>query len=120
MATNGVSTRKVKRVARTMGIDRMSASQVSRICSSLDESVADLRERDLSDVVYPYIWLEATHIKCRDAGRRRFGDDSIGRAAEGAKVNEPAHADKRTATEHAARIIALVVADNPIPGRKAA
>ena len=55
MAANGVSTRKVKRVAWTMGIDRMSASKVSRICSSLDESVAELQERDLSDVVYPYI-----------------------------------------------------------------
>nr|WP_270242843.1 transposase [Collinsella tanakaei] len=54
------------------------------------------------------------------AGRRRFGDDSIGRAVEGAKVNEPAHAYEGTAAEHAARIIALVVADNPIPGRKAA
>ena len=69
MVTNGVSTRKVKRVAQTMGIDRMSASQVSRICSSLDESVADLQKRDLSDVTYPYIWLDATYIKCRDAGR---------------------------------------------------
>lgn len=54
-----------------MGIDRMSASQVSRICSSLDESVADLQERDPSDVTYPYIWLDATYIKCRDAGRVR-------------------------------------------------
>ncbi len=53
MVTNGVSTRKVKRVAQSMGIDRMSASQVSRMCSSLDESVADLRERDLSDVSTP-------------------------------------------------------------------
>ena len=69
MAANGVSTGKVKRVARTMGIDRMSASRVSRICSSLDEPVADLRERDLSDVTYPYIWLDATYVKCRDAGR---------------------------------------------------
>lgn len=69
MVTNGVSTRKVKRVAQSMGIDRMSASQVSRMCSSLDESVADLRERDLSDVSYPYVWLDATYIKCRDAGR---------------------------------------------------
>ena len=69
MVTNGVSTRKVKRVAQSMGIDRMSASQVSRMCSSLDESVADLQERDLSDVSYPYIWLDATYIKCRDAGR---------------------------------------------------
>ena len=69
MVANGVSTRKVKRVAQSMGIDRMSASQVSRMCSSLDESVADLQERDLSDVSYPYIWLDATYIKCRDAGR---------------------------------------------------
>lgn len=69
MAANGVPTRKVKRVAQAMGIDRMSASQVSRMCSSPDESVADLRERNLSDVAYPYIWLDATYIKCRDAGR---------------------------------------------------
>lgn len=54
------------------------------------------------------------------AGSRRFGDDSIGRAVEGAKVNEPAHAYEGTAAERAARIIELVVADNPIPGRKAA
>lgn len=66
MATSGVSTRKVKRVARTMGIDRMSASKVSRICSSLNESVADLWERDLPDVVYPHIWLDATYIKSRE------------------------------------------------------
>lgn len=52
-------------------------------------------------------------------GRRWFGDDSIGRAVEGAKVNEPAHAYEGTAADHAARIIALVVADNPIPGWKA-
>lgn len=69
MVANGVSTRKARRVAQSMGIDRMSASQVSRMRSSLDESVADLQERDLSDVAYPYIWLEATYIKCRDAGR---------------------------------------------------
>lgn len=69
MVTNGVSTRKVKRVAQSMGIDRMSASQVSRMCSSLDDAVADLQERDLSDVKYPYIWLDATYIKCRGDGR---------------------------------------------------
>ncbi len=46
----------------------MSASQVSRICSSLDDIVADLQTRDLSDVAYPYIWLDATYIKCRDEG----------------------------------------------------
>ena len=54
------------------------------------------------------------------AGPRWFGDDSIGRAVEGAKVNEPAHAYEGAAAEYAARIIAPMVADDPIPGRKAA
>ena len=69
MVTNGVSTRKARRVAQSMGTGRMSASQVSRMCSSLDDAVADLRERDLSDVSYPYIWLDATYIECRGDGR---------------------------------------------------
>lgn len=54
------------------------------------------------------------------AGRRRSGDDSIGRAVEGAEVNEPAHAYEGAAAEHAAGIIALAAADDPIPGGKAA
>ena len=49
-------------------------------------------------------------------GRRRFGDDSIGRAVGGAEVNEPAHAYEGAAAERAAGIIALAMADNPIPG----
>lgn len=68
MVTSGVSTRKVERIAAQMGIDRMSSSQVSRICESLDKIVEDLRARDLSEVAYPYIWLDATYIKCRDKG----------------------------------------------------
>ena len=68
MVTNGVSTRKVERVAASLGIDRMSASQVSRICGSLDEIVADLQGRDLSDVAFPYVWVDATYVKCRDGG----------------------------------------------------
>ena len=69
MAADGVSTRKARIAAQSMGIGRMSASRVSRICSSPDESVADLQERDLSDAAHPYIWLDATYIKRRDAGR---------------------------------------------------
>ncbi|WP_283170630.1 IS256 family transposase [Curtanaerobium respiraculi] len=68
MVTSGVSTRKVERVAQTMGISQMSASQVSRICESLDDTVADLQGRDLSGLRWPYLWLDATYIKCRDAG----------------------------------------------------
>lgn len=68
MVANGVSTRKVARVAEAMGISHMSASQVSRICESLDDAVSDLCGRDLSGVSWPYIWLDATYIKCRDGG----------------------------------------------------
>lgn len=68
MVTLGVSTRKVARVAEAFGIERMSASQVSRICESLDKSVSDLCERDLSSLSWPYVWLDATYIKCRDEG----------------------------------------------------
>lgn len=67
--TSGVSTRKAGRAAATLGIDRMSASQVSRICESLDDAVADLQGRDLSDVGFPFIWVDATYVKCREDGR---------------------------------------------------
>lgn len=49
-------------------IQIQSSSQVSRICESLDETVADLQERGLSDVAFPYIWVDATYVKCRDGG----------------------------------------------------
>ena len=68
MATRGVSTRKVERIAAQMGMDRMSSSQVSRICEAPDATTADLRERDLSDTALPYIWVDATYVKCRDEG----------------------------------------------------
>nr|WP_181861876.1 transposase [Slackia isoflavoniconvertens] len=68
MVANGVSARKVKRAAQSMGIDRMGTSRVSGMCSPLDESVADPQQRDLSEVSYPYIWLDATYIKRRAVG----------------------------------------------------
>ena len=70
MVANGVSTRKVERVAKRMGISRMSASQVSRICSSLDEVVSDLQQRLFEDVTFPYLFLNATYIKARNDDRK--------------------------------------------------
>lgn len=69
MTVNGLSTRKVSKVAASLGIERMSASQVSRICESLDATVKDVQGRDLSSTRFPYVWLDATYIKCRDEGR---------------------------------------------------
>jgi putative transposase len=42
-----VSTRRVEDVARAMGVDGISKSQVSRICGELDELVSAWRNRPL-------------------------------------------------------------------------
>ena len=68
MVTNGVSTRKVDKVAHAMGIDRMSSSQVSRICESLDAVVEDLQTRTFENLRFPYLWIDATYLKCRHNG----------------------------------------------------
>lgn len=68
MAACGASTRKVERIAAQMGIDRMSSSQVSRICEALDATIADLQERDSSGDALPCIWVDATYIRRRDEG----------------------------------------------------
>ena len=69
MAAGGASTRRVERAERSMGMGRMGSGQVSRMCSSLDDAVADMQQRDLSDVKYPYIWLDAAYIKRGGGGR---------------------------------------------------
>lgn len=69
MVTCGVTTRKVGRVAHALSIDRMSAYQVSRMCESLSGAVANLQNRDLSDVAFSYVWVDATYVKYRDGVR---------------------------------------------------
>jgi len=65
----GVSTRRVDDLVRTLGIASISKSEVSRICSALDAEVAAFRDRSLTGETYPYVWLDATYVKVRDAGR---------------------------------------------------
>ena len=69
MYVQGVSTRKVQKVAAELGVDRMSRSQVSRICEALDEEVGELLSRGLHGMATPYLWLDATYIKVRENGR---------------------------------------------------
>lgn len=46
----------------------MSKSQVSRIIQSLDEEVDRLTKRSYKDLKFPYLWLDATYLKCRHKG----------------------------------------------------
>jgi putative transposase len=65
----GVSTRRVDDLARAMGIDGISRSQVSAMCTSLDELVAAWRNRRLDAGPYAFVWLDALFIKVREHGR---------------------------------------------------
>ena len=49
-------------------MEGISKSQVSRLCAELDEAVERFRTRPLKDP-YPYLWLDATFVKVREAGR---------------------------------------------------
>jgi len=65
----GVSTRRVDDVVRSMGIDGISKSQVSELAKSLDEVVSAFRNRPLDAGPYTYIWVDALTQKVREGGR---------------------------------------------------
>lgn len=65
---HGVSTRKVDDLVQALGIDGISKSQVSRLCAELDAEVERFRNRPLEGS-FPYLWLDATYLKVREAGR---------------------------------------------------
>jgi putative transposase len=65
----GVSTRRVDDVARAMGLEGISKSQVSRICAELDDAVAAWRSRPLDAGPYPFVWIDALSMKVREGGR---------------------------------------------------
>ena len=65
----GVSTRRVEKLVRQLGVERMSKSQVSRLAKSLDQVVEDFRTRPLEGRPYPYLILDALVVKCREGGR---------------------------------------------------
>jgi putative transposase len=63
---HGVSTRKVDDLVKALGIDSgISKSEVSRICAELDIEVSAFRDRTLAEIVYPYVFLDATYCKAR-------------------------------------------------------
>jgi putative transposase len=65
----GVSTRRVDKLVKAMGIEGISRSQVSRMAKSLDEVVESFRSRPLDSGPYAYLWLDAQTQKVRESGR---------------------------------------------------
>ena len=64
----GVSTRSVDDLVQAMGMTGISKSQVSRLCGEIDERVNTFLNRPLEGD-WPYLWLDATYVKVRQAGR---------------------------------------------------
>jgi len=65
---NGVSTRKIERLAQSLGIESLSASQVSEITRELDERVKEFRTRPLK-AEYVFVWIDALYEWVRCDGR---------------------------------------------------
>ena len=65
----GVSTRRVDDLVRSLGCEGISKSQVSRICAELDGVVASFLERPLDGGPYRYLWLDALTQRVREEGR---------------------------------------------------
>jgi putative transposase len=64
----GVTTRRVDELVQAQGLSGISKSQVSVLCAELDGEVERFCTRPLSEARYPYVWLDATHVKGRANG----------------------------------------------------
>lgn len=65
---SGVSTRNMEALVATLGVQSLSASQVSDLCKRLDGVVEDFRNRPLKGR-FQYVWMDALVMKCREGGR---------------------------------------------------
>jgi len=68
MIVSGVSTRKVAKIAKELGVDSLSRSTASRMASSLDEQLGKWLTRPLNKT-YPYLVVDARYERVREAGR---------------------------------------------------
>ena len=64
----GVSTRRIREIVAHLGVERLSASTVSRIAKELDEKVAEFLKRPIERPI-PYIYVDASYFKVRDSGK---------------------------------------------------
>ncbi len=65
----GVSTRRMEKLVETLGITRLSKSQVSVMARELDEHVESFRTRPLDAGPYTFLAADALVLKVREGGR---------------------------------------------------
>ena len=65
----GVSTRRMEKLVESLGITRLSKSQVSVMAAELDAVVEDFRTRPLDAGPYTFVAADALVLKVREGGR---------------------------------------------------
>jgi transposase-like protein len=65
----GVSTRRVEKLAASLGVTSLSKSQVSLMAAELDEMAEGFRCRPLDAGPYTFAWIDALTQKVREGGR---------------------------------------------------
>jgi putative transposase len=65
----GVSTRRMEKLVESLGITRLSKSQVSEMARELDAQVTDFRHRPLDAGPYTFVAADALVLKVREGGR---------------------------------------------------
>ena len=66
----GVSTRRMDKLVKTLGIDSLSKSQVSRMANDLDQIVEEFRHRPLTEAgPFTFVSADALTMKVREGGR---------------------------------------------------
>jgi len=66
----GVSTRRMDKLVKTLGINSLSKSQVSRMAADLDEHVEQFRHRPLDEAgPFTFVSADALTMKVREGGR---------------------------------------------------
>ena len=66
----GVSPRRMDKLVKTLGINSLSKSQVSRMAADLDEHVEQFRHRPLSEAgPFTFVAADALTMKVREGGR---------------------------------------------------
>src|ERR1700678_2649755 len=65
----GVSTRRVEKLAASLGVTGLSKSQVSVMAAELDDVVEGFRNRRLDAGPYTFVWTGALTQKVREGGR---------------------------------------------------
>ena len=118
-----MSTRLVDELVKAMGMSGISKSQVSRLCTEIDERVGAFLNRPIEGD-WPYLWIDATYVKTREAGRivsvaviiavavNTDGQREVLGMAVGASEAEPFWTNfLRSLTRRGLRGVKLVIAD---------